>query len=132
MLKKFTDIKKSPKKITIPPDDGLSDDSTVYITLGELNEVDEFQRVTVYVKVIYIGDPTDVSWGKMKQDITVTHCMDNCCLTIWEDRVNMLDKDASEGRGLPIQRQEIFVLSSLWTVGYEDSRYWNCRRGRTQ
>ena len=31
MLKKFTDIQKSTKKV-IPPDDGLSDDSAVYIT----------------------------------------------------------------------------------------------------
>ena len=95
MLKKFTDIQKSPKKITIPPDDGLSDDSAVYITLGELNKVDEFQRVTVDVKVIYIGDPTEVSGGKIKQDVTVADCTDNSRLTIWEDRMNTLDKGAS-------------------------------------
>ena len=95
MLKKFTDIQKSPKKITIPPDDGLSDDSAVHINLGELNKVDEFQRVTVDVKVIYISDPTEVSGGKMKQDITVADCTDNSRLTIWEDRMNTLDKDAS-------------------------------------
>ena len=95
MLIKFTDIQKSPRKITIPPDDGLSDDSAVYITLGELKKVDEFQRVTVDVKVIYIGDPTEVSGGKTKQDVTVADCMDNSRLTIWEDRMNTLDKDAS-------------------------------------
>ena len=42
MLKRFTNIQKSPKKTTTPPDDGLSEDSAVYITLGELNKVDEF------------------------------------------------------------------------------------------
>ena len=95
MLIKFTYIQKSPRKITIPPDDGLSDDSAVYITLRELKKVHEFQRVTADVKVIYIGDPTEVSGGKTKQDVTVADCMDNSRLTIWEDRMNTLDKDAS-------------------------------------
>ena len=57
--------------------------------------MDEFQQVTVDVKVIYIGDPTEVSVGKIKQDITVADCTDNSHLTIWKDKMNMLDKDVS-------------------------------------
>ena len=45
--------------------------------------------------MIYIGDPTEVSGGKIKQDITLADCTDNSRLTIWEDRMNTLDKDAS-------------------------------------
>ena len=61
--------------------------------------------------MIYIGDPTEVSGGKIKQDITVEDCMDNSRLTIWEDRMNTLDKDAS------------YTLKNIVVRQFKDKKY---------
>ena len=49
--------------------------------------------------------------GKIKQDITVADCTDNSRLTIWEDRMNTLDKDAS------------YTLKNIVVRQFRDKKY---------
>ena len=80
MLKKFTNISKSPKKINIPDDDDVG---TNLIQLQDLPNIQDFQKVTVDIKVVNITEPLTVTGGKVKQDVTVSDSTTTACLTLW-------------------------------------------------
>ena len=94
LLKKFTEISKSPKKIDIP-EQQVAPDSPSIITLGQLHDIQDFQRVSVDIKVVDIHEPIQVTGGKCKQDMTVSDSTATARLTLWEEKVNSMDEDIS-------------------------------------
>jgi hypothetical protein len=90
-LKKFTEIKNSPKKITIPDDPEQNN----IVRIEDLNTLSNFQRVTVNAKVINISKPTELDSGKVMPDITIADSTGTSCLTVWEKDVNKLKKNNS-------------------------------------
>lgn len=94
MLKKFTDIAKSPKKITAP-EEYVSIDTPMLISLDQLPDIQDFQRVSIDIKVAYLYEPLRVTGGKRKQDIVIADSSTTARLTLWEERINSMDEEES-------------------------------------
>ena len=62
MVKKFTNIIQSPKKIMV-------DDIEVMPKLIMLRDLDQYEKVDVKAKAIKVGCKVQVGNGKMKQDV---------------------------------------------------------------
>ena len=70
VLKGSTTISGSPKKIQVSSVD-FEDDKPVVLTLQELQSTDEYEKVSIEVKVIKVTIPETVGTGKRKQDVIV-------------------------------------------------------------
>jgi hypothetical protein len=68
MLKKFTEIKSSPKDISIPKENPQKSKT---ITIQNLEQTANYQRVCITAKVIDVADPSMVGEGKVKQEVTI-------------------------------------------------------------
>lgn len=91
ILKKFTDIKESPKGIDISNlDPADSSDTSTEITLDKVPEIQVFQRITVAAKVINLSEPISVASGKRKQDAIISDCTNTTKLTVWEEDIGTL------------------------------------------
>lgn len=91
ILKKFTDIKQSPKGIDVSNLDPTdSSDTSAEITLDKIPEIQVFQRITVAAKVINLSEPISVSSGKRKQDVIISDCTNTTRLTVWEEDIGTL------------------------------------------
>ena len=96
ILKKFTDIKKSPKDINtsnLDPTDTA--DTSSEITLDKISEIQVFQRVTVAAKVLNLSEPICVASGKRKQDAVISDCTNTSRLTVWEEDIGTLQVNNS-------------------------------------
>lgn len=82
ILKKFTTIGKSPKKIDLPADE-VTVDSPELITLDQLPDIQPFQRVSIDIKAVFVCEPLQVTGGKKKQDIIIADRYTTARLTIW-------------------------------------------------
>ena len=94
MLKSSTKINQSPKKLDVA---SLMADVTTaskVITLSSLDSLDEFQKITVNVKVLELKDQTEVG-GKAKRDIFVADESSTARVTVWEGHINTMDQDES-------------------------------------
>ena len=94
LLKKFTDISKSPKKINIPEED-LDVNMPSVVKLSQLPQIQDFQRISLDIKVVYTEKPLEVTGGKRKQDVIISDDTGTARLTLWENKVNSLDEDLS-------------------------------------
>ena len=65
------------------------------ITLLSLESLDEFQKVTVNIKVVELKDETQLSWGGSKRDISVADESGMARVSVWEGNVNAMEKDQS-------------------------------------
>ena len=108
MLKKFTEITRSSKSIKIP--EQVPDIPNV-IELNELPKIFDFQRVSVYIKVISITKPLTVTGGKTKQDIIISDATATSRLTLWEEQVNTLNENNS------------YYLSNMVVRQYKSQKY---------
>lgn len=97
MLKSTSRISESPKKIdisTITRDDDEPEASPT-VTLDTLYKIQNFQRVTLNIKVITNNEPTYVTGGKRKQDVIVADHYGTAKLVLWEDKVDSLEENES-------------------------------------
>ena len=88
MLKTSTLIKQSPKKLDV------ASTASKTITLLSLESLDEFQKVTVNIKVVELKDETQVG-RRVKQDVSVADKSGMARVTVWEGNVNAMVKDRS-------------------------------------
>ena len=65
------------------------------IQLSELEEIPEFTRVTVEVKVEQTDDPMEVAGAKNKQDLWVGDKSGTTRVTLWEDEIGKMEKGKS-------------------------------------
>ena len=63
--------------------------------LSDLNQKDEFDKITVRAKVIKCNDPQKVGTGKVKQDVTIADATGKTTRTLWEAYVNQLQPQNS-------------------------------------
>ena len=91
MLKGNTIIVESEKDINKSLLDCEDVNTPAFITLSQLLTTQNFQRVSMNVKVIELKTPTYVTGEKMKQDVIIADSTGNAKLTLWEKDVNSLD-----------------------------------------
>ena len=65
------------------------------ISLDQLPDLDQFQRVSVTVKVLRVDDPQQIPSGKMKQDVLVGDSTGTARLTLWEEEIGSMDDNSS-------------------------------------
>ena len=87
VLKPFTKIQRSPMQFDIPD---IKTVGSPIISLSELDKQEEYDRVTVKVKVIKTKDPQQVATGKIKQDVVIADATAKCLLVLWESNINKL------------------------------------------
>ena len=94
MLKTSTLIKQSPKKLDVAS--LMADIATASktITLLSLESLDEFQKVTVNIKVVELKDEMQVG-RRVKWDVSVADESDMARVSVWEGNVNAMEKDQS-------------------------------------
>ena len=107
MVKKFTNIIQSPKKIIV-------DDIEVtpkLIMLRDLDQIKQYEKVDVKAKAIKVGCKVQVGNGKMKQDVIMADATGIGRLTLWEDDIGILDEGTS------------YKLSNIMVCIYQNKRY---------
>ena len=88
MLKRQTAAEMSSNKFDVAEYvSGASVDGVREVIVDELLEYD---RVTVVVKVVQVDDVMEVAGGKKKQDVIVSDKSKSCRVTIWEDEIDKL------------------------------------------
>ena len=65
------------------------------LTLQELQSTDEYEKVSIEVKVIKITIPETVGTGKRKQDVIVADGTATGKVTLWEEHIGDLEENAS-------------------------------------
>lgn len=110
LLKRFTAIVDSPRDIAMseavePPPVSTS------IHLDDLPTTQEFQKITVDVKVVVVNEPVTVTGGKTKQDLVVADSTSTARLTLWEEKVHSMDLDQS------------YTLTNVVVRKYQDKKY---------
>lgn len=84
VLKGYTQIELSNTKFDLSEVATVGSDT---IFLSSLPNKKDFDKVTVRIKVVRIGNPESVGRNKTKQDISISDATANACLTIWEQDI---------------------------------------------
>ena len=92
VLKGYTNIEQSAAHFQVKNFDTLG---SKCIPLSDLPSKQEYDRVTVKVKVIDVRDPEKVGKDKTKQDVSISDATGVATLTIWEDDINKLEPEES-------------------------------------
>ena len=61
--------------------------------LSQVETLEEFQRITVDIKVVKVYEPVYVPGNLKKQDVIAADRSDTTKVTIWEDSIGTLQKD---------------------------------------
>ena len=80
-----TMVKASPKKFAVEVSNGsvsCESGSGKLVTLDKLEGMDEYERVTVVVKVVQVDDAVEVAGGRRKQDVIVGDSMKSGRVTV--------------------------------------------------
>ena len=91
-MRKSTDIQKSHTKLDATAI--ITKLPTDLITLDQLQTIENFQRVTVKIKVISVKYE-EVKKGLLKQDCVVGDATGTAKITVWEDNVGLFTVDES-------------------------------------
>ena len=83
-MKSDTKILKSPRNFTIPATEFTVEQAAKDIALVELQDLEQYQRVNVNVKIQTIGSIEYVRTGHKKQDLVISDSTDVARLTLWE------------------------------------------------
>lgn len=94
MFKGTTKLHPSPKKFDISTFH-FGGDGPAEINLAQLQSFNDYDRVTVNIKVLTATNPTEVSTGKKKQEVTVADSSGVCIVTLWEENIGKLDQNQS-------------------------------------
>ncbi len=89
-VKGCTELLQSPKKTFDVAGLDLAAIDTKEITLNQLAELPDFQRVTVAVKAVRVDQPVHVVGGKRKQEIMLSDSSGKSKLTLWEGDIGKL------------------------------------------
>ena len=88
IVKSYTVIEKSEMKFAI---EDINTVGSMFVSLVQLNDLKEFDRVTTKVKVTNVGESDVVGGGKkMKQEVTVGDKTGYARVTLWESDVGKL------------------------------------------
>jgi hypothetical protein len=93
MLKTNTNITKSSKEIDTS--NMNQDEASSIITLSQLLTTQNFQKVTVDIKVMNAKAPVYVTGEKLKQDIIIADETGTAKVTLWEKHVQSLQNSKS-------------------------------------
>ena len=91
VLKAQTKIEESQTQFDIP---NPKTAGSTLISLSQLDEMDDHQRVTVRVTVVKVNDVVKVG-SKTKQDVIVADATDKGTVTLWETDVHSLQQSKS-------------------------------------
>ena len=92
LLKTATVIKPSTKTFDLSND---IDTSPTPVTLVEVHAMPEYSKVTVIVKVLSKGDPIKLDNGKTKQEVMVADSSGVIIVTLWEEKIDLLERSKS-------------------------------------
>ena len=87
VLKSASQVELSQTEFDIP---NLKTVGSSEITLDELEDYEEYSRVTFKAQVKKVGEPHTVGGGKLKQEILLCDSTSSATLTLWEDDINMM------------------------------------------
>ena len=91
MLKGGTHIKESPKKMDVP---ALMVGMTITprsITLGDLPQTENYEKVTVKIKVLEVKEAVHLA-DKLKQDVLIADHTATAKVSLWQEHVNTLSE----------------------------------------
>ena len=94
LLTQSTIILTSPRRQDniLPLPHPLSSDT---ITLEQLPDIQNYQHVSVMIKVLRISEKQEVKAELEKQDITISDATGTARLTLWQENIGKLDVDDS-------------------------------------
>ena len=88
MLKNATQIKQSPEKLDVASLRADTGTTTKTVDVASLDSLEEFQWVTVNIKVLELKDETQVA-GRVKRDVSVADKRGVVRVSVWEDHITM-------------------------------------------
>ena len=92
VLKGYTEIEQSPVQFQVKDFDTLG--SKCFL-LSKLPSKQEYDRVTVKVKMIDMRDPEKVGKNLRKQDVSISDATGVATLTLWESDINKVELEES-------------------------------------
>ena len=87
ILKSSSEVEPSENEFHVPD---LKTVGSALITLNQLNEYDEYDRITVKALVKEVEEPQTVGGGKIKQGALLCDSTGSATITLWEGDVGML------------------------------------------
>ena len=88
IVKSYTVIEKSDMEFVI---EDVNTIGSVFVSLAQISELNEFDRVTTKVKVTNVSETNVVGGGKKKkQEVTVGDKTGNARVTVWESDIGKL------------------------------------------
>ena len=109
-MKGSTQIKQSPKKLDVASLMADIAPASKAVTLSALETLDEFEKVTVDVKVVELKDETEVG-GRAERDVSVADGSGTAWVSVWEGYVNAMEKDGS------------YCLKNFMVRDYQSTKY---------
>ncbi len=92
VVKRHTLIQPSSREFKVTDTDNIG---STTITLSQLRDIQENDKVNVRIKVIDLKTPQKVGKNKTKQSVTVADNTNNCTLTLWEQDIDSLKLNQS-------------------------------------
>lgn len=92
------------------------------ITLSKVQNIAQFQRVTVDVKVLSVDTPVEVSGGKTKQDTVVADKTGTSRFTIWQGEIGKLEVGESYrliGAMVKMYKDRKFLSTAMENSSFE-------------
>ena len=92
VLSSSTKVATSPRKFSEPvaSSHGTDDKIHVAISLDQLQALNNFQKVTVTVKVLQADNKVEMKPGLFKQDLCISDATAVAQLTLWQDSIDTL------------------------------------------
>lgn len=108
VITKSTVIATSPQKYANVVSPTTTSDS---ITLVQLQTLQNFQRVTVVIKVLRADPKVEVKPGLFKQDLCISDATGTARLTVWQETINTLEAAKS------------YKIESLMVCSFDNQKY---------
>ena len=92
LVKRYSGVQLSPTRFN---DFDISNVGSKDITLSNISQMKQYDKVTVKAKVIKVNPVVLVGTGKHKQDVHIADNTGCTVLTLWEDDIDMLEEGQS-------------------------------------
>ena len=89
VVQSTSDLQRSPTKFAVS--ESQFSCYNCEVTLSELPNIANLQRITVKVKVVCVKERETVKKALLKQDCVVADATGSCRAILWEDNVGMLE-----------------------------------------
>ena len=110
LVRSNSDLHLSPTKFDIAAS-AMSRDLGGEVSLAELTEVSNFQKICVRVKIMAVKESETVRNALVKQDCIVADASASCKLVLWEEHINCFEEGVS------------YKLSGLIVRTYNGKKY---------